>query len=61
MIIYTCPECGGDLVDYVITTYPPIQAKKCLRCGFRWESKTTPVCRIRFDPLDAVIYPQGEE
>lgn len=43
MIIYICPECGGDLVDYVITTYPPIQAKKCLRCGWRWESQTTPM------------------
>lgn len=50
MIIYTCPKCGGDLVDYVITTYPPVEAKKCLRCGWMWESQTTPICRIVFDP-----------
>lgn len=50
MIVYTCPNCGGDLVDYVITTYPSIQAKKCLRCGWRWESQTSPICRIRFEP-----------
>lgn len=50
MVIYTCPECGGDLVDYVITTYPPISAKKCLNCDWRWEDKMDVIKRVPFDP-----------
>ena len=35
MIIYTCPKCGSDLHNVMIATYPPIDSKKCLNCG--WE------------------------
>ena len=34
-IIYTCPECGADLQDIVMTSYPPREAKRCMKCG--WE------------------------
>lgn len=50
MIIHTCPECGGDLVDYVLTSYPPIPAKKCLKCGWYWRGKPEPITRIPFEP-----------
>ena len=50
MMIETCPECGGDLMNYVITTYPPITAKKCLRCSWRWEDKTSDIRRVPFVP-----------
>lgn len=50
MVIYTCPECGGDLVDYVIATYPPISAKSCPNCGWRWEDKMDVIKRIPFNP-----------
>ena len=50
MIIETCPICGGDLMPYVITTYPPIAAKKCLKCAFIWEGKQDEIIRIKFDP-----------
>lgn len=50
MIIETCPKCGATLMNYVITTYPPISAKKCLKCGWLWEEKQTPIITVRFDP-----------
>ena len=50
MIIETCPICGGDLMPYVITTYPPIIAKKCLKCDFRWEEKQDEIIRVKFEP-----------
>ena len=52
MVIYTCPECGGDLMPYVITTYPPISACMCLKCGWRWESEREELRRIPFVPVD---------
>lgn len=50
MIIETCPKCGGDLIPYVFTTYPPISARVCLKCGWRWEEKESEILRIRFKP-----------
>ena len=35
MIIYTCPECGGDLDGIVLTSNPPIYKMRCRICG--WE------------------------
>lgn len=52
MIIETCPICGGDLMTYVITTYPPIPAKKCLRCAWRWEGEPDTITRVKFNPED---------
>ena len=50
MIIETCPKCGGDLMSFVIATYPPIPSKECLRCGWRWEGKRQEVIRVPFEP-----------
>ena len=50
MIIETCPQCGGDLVNYIITTYPPIPGKKCMSCGWSWEGRGEEIKRVPFDP-----------
>ena len=36
-IIYTCPQCGSDLQDIVITTNPPINQRVCIKCGWSYE------------------------
>lgn len=48
IIIETCPECGHDLIDLVLTAYPPIPAKQCPRCGWRCEGEQEEVIRIPF-------------
>lgn len=37
MLIYTCPKCGTDLDEIVITTYPPIYKRTCPKCGWSVE------------------------
>ena len=49
IVIETCPECGHDLIDLVLTTYPPKPAKHCPKCGWRWEGKREEVVRVPFD------------
>ena len=51
-IIETCPNCGADLYDIVITTYPPIRAKRCLQCNWSWEEDRDDIIRVPFDPDD---------
>lgn len=48
-IIETCPKCGHDLVDLVLTTYPPIPQKKCFNCGWEWTGERDEVVRVPFD------------
>ena len=36
MIIETCPKCGGELMNIMLTTYPPIPKKVCTACGWSW-------------------------
>lgn len=36
-VIYTCPECGADIDEYMITTNPPIAKKVCRKCGWTYE------------------------
>ena len=48
MIIETCPKCGHDLHDELITTYPPILRKVCYNCGWSWEGEQEEVVRIPF-------------
>lgn len=33
-IIETCPICGHDLVDLILTYNPPISKMKCFNCGW---------------------------
>ena len=39
MIVFTCPECGGDLRYSDICTYPPIHVAECPVCGWREEKR----------------------
>lgn len=48
IIIETCPECGHDLMDEVICTYPPIPRKSCPRCHWYWEGEPEQVMRVPF-------------
>ena len=48
IIIETCPRCGHDLTDLVITTYPPIPQKKCFGCGWEWTGEQEEVIRVPF-------------
>jgi len=48
MIIETCPKCGHDLEETVLTTNPPILVKRCLHCGWRWEWGQKNITRIPF-------------
>lgn len=47
-IIETCPKCGHDLTDIVLTTYPPIPQKKCFNCGWEWTGEAEEVVRVPF-------------
>lgn len=48
IIIETCPECGHDLVDMVLASYPPIPRKVCPRCGWSWTGEPEKVMRVPF-------------
>lgn len=47
-IIYTCPECGGDLWNICITTNPPIEYKQCQQCGWTSDEKREEIIRIPY-------------
>lgn len=47
-IIETCPKCGHDLIDIIITTYPPIPKKECWNCGWSWTGEREEVVRVPF-------------
>ena len=49
-IIYTCPDCGNDLMDIMIATNPPIAIKECPSCGWRYEEKSAGIKRVPFKP-----------
>ena len=49
MIIYTCPECGHDLVDLLLTAKPFVIKKECLNCGWTGNIKPENIVRIPFD------------
>lgn len=48
IIIETCPECGHDLIDYVIDTYPPIETKQCLNCGRTFYGEREEIVRVPY-------------
>ena len=50
-IIYTCPKCGADLYDVMITTNPPINKKKCFNCGWSSEEEQDKVIRMPYGEL----------
>ena len=34
MIVYTCPKCGSDLQEIVLTSYPPQSKMYCTNCNW---------------------------
>ena len=48
IVIETCPKCGHDLLNEVLTTYPPIPRKRCIACGWSWTGKREEVIRVPF-------------
>ena len=48
IIIETCPKCGHELRDVVITTYPPIPRKECWFCGWFWEGEQEKIVHVPF-------------
>lgn len=50
VVIEICPQCGADIIDMVIATYPPIPCKKCMNCGWSWESAPEKIERRLFAP-----------
>ena len=47
MIIYTCPQCGGDLREIMLPSNPPIHQQVCPQCGWQHEERES-VIRIPF-------------
>lgn len=48
MVIYTCPECGHDILSEILTSMPPIHRDYCPNCG--WEhSETEEIIRIPYN------------
>ena len=49
-IIYTCPICGHDLQEVVLTSLPPQYQKICNHCGYTYTEQSSAI-RIPFvDP-----------
>ena len=46
-IIYTCPKCGHDLQEIILTSYPPQYKKICNHCGYTYIEQSS-VVRIPF-------------
>ena len=49
MIIEVCPECGHDLINITLTTYPPIPTKQCPNCGWSWIGEQDKIIRVPFN------------
>ena len=73
IIVETCPECGADLVNEVLCSYPPIPAKLCPQCGWSWVGEREEIRRVPFEPNksvyeslarglgDAIAYERGDK
>lgn len=59
IIVETCPECGYDLINEQICTYPPIPKKYCPVCGWSWEGTPEPIVRVPFVQENAGITPNN--
>ena len=44
-----CPKCGGQIESFVLTSYPPINKKRCTKCGTAWEQKPVYITSV-FNP-----------
>ena len=47
-IIETCPKCGHDLINIMLTSNPPIPKKECWNCGWSWTGEIEEIVRVPF-------------
>lgn len=58
IFVETCPVCGNDIQDINLCTYPPIPAKQCPKCGWKWQGKREEIVRVPFvDPHTHEVQP----
>ena len=55
IIEYTCPKCGGDLLEEVICTYPPIYKIYCPKCGWSNEQQEK-IIQIPYEEIITTTY-----
>ena len=55
MIVAVCPKCGTDLEALIYTTYPPIHAYRCRKCGWTQEERENitrvPIATVERKPI----------
>ena len=59
IIIETCPICGEDLFECLLTSNPPTYQKYCYACGWSWTSKPEEVVRVPFGYNKLTRYVDG--
>lgn len=55
-IEYTCPKCGGDLQELILTSMPPQRKLNCINCNW---SYTYP--REQLEEVIKVPFPETRE
>ena len=48
MIVETCPKCGHDLEQMMLTCDPPVPKKYCPDCGWSWTGEPEEIVRVPF-------------
>lgn len=48
IVIETCPECGSDLIEISLDTFPPYYYKQCPKCKWSSPSKQSEVVRVPY-------------
>ena len=59
IIIETCPECGHDLMNEMLYTYPPIRRKVCCKCSWSWEGEIEEIIRVPFCANTTDVVPKS--
>lgn len=63
MIVFICPECGHELREQVVCTYPPTHVVDCPNCGYHHEKRDTITVMpytAETTGLTTVYHPYGE-
>ena len=54
-VVETCPQCGGDLLSFTLSSLPLFQCKVCTQCGWRWQSERGQFIRIPFEEIKTIF------
>ena len=54
IVVETCPQCGGRLDSLVLTSNPPIPAKRCNSCGYYWQGNPERIVYKPFCPNEGM-------